>query len=1306
MRSSTGHHTSTQSCGNILETLPVMICRFLLPEGVITLANRACCECLGKNPSDIIGRGFLEFVPVEEHERLRGHLASLSRETACTFEHRLSTSRGERRLRTTFQAIGDHAGNTIACQSVSEDITDRVILEERLRLSEEKAGAILNAQHETVIVVDRDCRILAINEPGARRQNKSVSELVGTSARDLHHWLPLLSEKALEVFRTGTPATIDADCDCVIIHARIFPILGSDSTVDQVVICSRKTSRLVMTEPSFDESLQQIRQLADLLPEAMFAIDLEGRVVMWNKAMEELTRVMAGDMLGKSDHEYALPFYHIRRPFLIDLVLNPGSEIETCYYSSVTREGDTLLAEVVSLRWWNRSLSCRARPIYDSRGRVLGAIESLRDITEQKRAEIAIRQSEKRFRKAVEMSPFATMILGADGSLKYVNQRFTEVFGYNPEEIPHIEDWFDLAYPDTCTREQARGTFINAMEHFPLGNNAPSTFDVRCRNGETKTIVFRLVVLDDSQPLITYEDITECRCAEKALRESEERFRKMAEVSPDIFWIATPDLSRNIYLSPAFEKIFGIPREQLYRDAKAWPRIIHPEDREKTIALFEKALGQDREIEYRIVRPDGTIRRVRDRVSSIRDNQGAVMAITGMVEDITERRQAEEDLRVSEQCYRLLAENVQDVIWVVDKDLHFTYVSPSVERVHGFTVEETLRADYQDFVTPGSLSLILAKIQEENLELLLSDQGHDPSWSRTLELEVIRKDKTLITAEITVSVLPDEKGAPSGLIGVTRDITKRRRAEDALRESEERFRKIAEVSSDLFWMVTPDWSRTMYVSAAFEKIFGIPCDEVYRDPLAWLELVHPEDLEREKNLVQNYAGQDQEHEYRIVRRDGTIRWIKNRGSSMRDAEGNVLFLSGMAEDITERKQAEEERRTYEMRLMRAQKMEAIGTLAGGIAHDFNNILSAIIGYSELAQEDLDHDSHAHTCIEEILKAGERATDLVRQILTFSRQVETVRRPVKVHLIAKEVLKLLRSSIPSTITLREHIDSSSGAVFADATQIHQVIMNLCTNAYQAMLGKAGEITLSLESVRLDSRSASRCLHLHEGPYLKLSVRDTGCGMDHETMRRIFDPFFTTKEKGKGTGLGLATVHGIVADLGGAVLVESRPGEGSSFDVYLPRCTDEAGDSPSKGGQPATGNGECILLVDDEEAIVHFTRAMLEQLGYTVCSMTSSIDALMTFKADPERFNLVITDQTMPSLTGMQLASNILGIRPGVPIILTTGFSETLTPEAALSQGISQYVEKPFTKNTLAAAIRRALLHEKILHGNPNCEMTYL
>ncbi|MEN6446820.1 MAG: PAS domain S-box protein [Syntrophaceae bacterium] len=1179
MRSSTEHHTSTLSCGNILETLPVMICGFLSPEGVITLANRACCECLGKNPPDIIGRGFLEFIPVEEHERIREHLASLSRETTCTFEHRLSTSRGERRLRTTVQAIGDHTGNTIECQSVSEDITDRVHLEEQIRLSEEKTQVLLNATHETVIIVDRDFRILAINESGAQRQKKSVQELIGTSARDLHHWLPLLSEKIIEAFRTGTPATIDVDCDCVITHVRIFPILGSDSTVDQVVICSRKTSRLVMTEPSFDESLQQIRQLADLLPEAMLAIDLEGRVVMWNQAMEGLTRVMAGDMLGKSDHEYALPFYKIRRPFLIDMVLDPDREIDMSYYSSVSREGDTLLAEAISLPWWNRSLSCRARPIYDSWGRIVGAIESLRDITEQKRTE-------------------------------------------------------------------------------------------------------------------------------EALRASEERFRMMAEVSPDIFWIATPDLSRNIYLSPAFEKIFGIPREQLYCDAKAWPRIIHPEDREKTLALFEKALGQDRELEYRIMRPDGTIRWVRDRVSSIRDDQGAVMAITGMVEDITERRQAEEALRLSEQCYRLLAENVRDVIWVVDKDLRFNYVSPSIERMHGFTVEEALRADYRDFVTPRSLSLILAKIREENLELLLSEQGHDPSWSRTLELEVIRKDKTLITAEITVSVLPDEKGAPSGLIGVTRDITERRRAEDALRESEERFRKMAEVSSDLFWMVTPDWSRTIYASAAFEKIFGISCEEVYRDPLAWLTLVHPEDLAREKNFLKSFSGQDHDHEYRIVRPDGTVRWIQNRGSSIRDAEGNVLFLTGMAEDITERKQAGEERRTYEMRLMRAQKMEAIGTLAGGIAHDFNNILSAIIGYSELAQEDLDHDSHAHTCIEEILKAGERATDLVRQILTFSRQVETERRPVKVHLIAKEVLKLLRSSIPSTIALREHIDRTSGAVFADATQIHQVIMNLCTNAYQAMLGKAGEITLSLESVRLDSRSASQCLHLHEGPYLKLSVRDTGCGMDHETMRRIFDPFFTTKEKGKGTGLGLATVHGIVHDLGGAVLVESRPGEGSSFDVYLPRCTDEAGDSPPKGGQPAAGNGECILLVDDEEAIVHFTRAMLEQLGYTVCSMTSSIDALMTFKADPERFNLVITDQTMPSLTGMQLASSILVMRPDMPIILTTGFSETLTPEAALSQGICQFVEKPFTKSTLAAAIRRALLHEKILHGKPNCEMTYL
>jgi PAS domain S-box-containing protein len=524
------------------------------------------------------------------------------------------------------------------------------------------------------------------------------------------------------------------------------------------------------------------------------------------------------------------------------------------------------------------------------------------------------------------------------------------------------------------------------------------------------------------------------------------------------------------------------------------------------------------------------------------------------------------------------------------------------------------------------------------------------------------------------------------------DITEKRKTEEALRESEEKFRRMAEVSPEIFWMATLDWSRTIYVSPAFERITGITLDEAYRDPRVFLEIVHQDDMSLVKSVIETIQEQDMEFEFRIIRKDGSMRWISFRSSLIIDEQGNPLYLTGIAEDITERKLSEEERNTYEARLMRSQKLEAIGTLAGGIAHDFNNILSAIIGYSELSLDDLPQDSTVRDSIHEILKAGDRARDLVKQILTFSRKMETEYRPIRIQVIAREALKLLRSSIPSTISITEHIDPDASPVLADASQIHQIIMNLCTNAYHAMLPAGGEMTISLEQLFLDSEFTALHPGLHEGIYLRLVVSDTGCGMDAETLKRIFDPFFTTKEKGQGTGLGLSTVHGIVSSLGGAVVATSTIAGGSTFEVYIPVIQAQEEDTEEPDYDLVQGSGESILLVDDEEAILQFAKAMLEQLGYRVTPVSSSIEALKIFSSAPDSFDLVVTDQTMPGMTGSTLATEVMKTRP-LPVILMTGYSETITPEEALAKGIEEYLEKPFTRQAIVRAIQRCLQERK-------------
>ena len=401
-------------------------------------------------------------------------------------------------------------------------------------------------------------------------------------------------------------------------------------------------------------------------------------------------------------------------------------------------------------------------------------------------------------------------------------------------------------------------------------------------------------------------------------------------------------------------------------------------------------------------------------------------------------------------------------------------------------------------------------------------------------------------------------------------------------------------------------------------------------------------------------------------------------------ENKMLVLE---REIKQRKLAEEKRKKLEEELQQAQKMEAIGTLAGGIAHDFNNVLYSIIGYTELTMDDVPEGSLAQKNLTEVLKGALRAKDMVRQILAFSRKDDIQKKPVKIQPVVKEALKLLRASIPTTIEIRQSIDEDCGPVLAASTQIHQVVMNLATNAYQAMQEKGGflELTLMEEEIGSDDSNPD----LHPGRYLKLTVSDTGHGMNSVVLKKIFDPYFSTKGPGEGTGMGLAVVHGIVKSHGGNITVYSKLGEGTIFHVYLPLI--EAGPVEPKTvpAEPTPTGTEHILFVDDEEPIVRMMQQILERLGYQVTSRTSSVEALEAFKAKPDEYDLVITDMTMPNMTGVELAPRLREIRSDIPIIMCTGFSETIDEDRAKNMGIPAYIMKPFLIDEIAKTIRKVL-----------------
>ncbi|MFP4307590.1 MAG: ATP-binding protein [Desulfococcaceae bacterium] len=547
----------------------------------------------------------------------------------------------------------------------------------------------------------------------------------------------------------------------------------------------------------------------------------------------------------------------------------------------------------------------------------------------------------------------------------------------------------------------------------------------------------------------------------------------------------------------------------------------------------------------------------------------------------------------------------------------------------------------------------------------------EETWRRELESEVERRTEALQKANAALTL----------------EIAQRNRAQAELRQSEDRYRLLFDTILHGFVLAEQceaengksPGHRILEVNPAFETMSGLRREE-------WtgrmLDDAFPDmDGKWHDRLAEvSESGRSIRFESYLPSLDRHMDIVAFRPRPERIA---LLFS-----DLTPGKR-------LEAQLRQAQKMESIGTLAGGIAHDFNNILFPIMGYAEMAREELTEDSGPGAYLREILRATGRARDLVNQILAFSRQTEQEIRPLQVQPILKEALHLLRASIPSSIDIRRHIDAHCGAVLGDPSQIHQIVMNLCTNAYHAMQPGGGRLGVGLEEVDISASDADENLNLSPGRYVRLTVSDTGGGIPPVDLERIFEPYYTTKEQGKGTGLGLAVVHGIARRSGGTVTVYSEVGKGATFHVFLPRISSEA--APVSGvEQPLPTGNERILVVDDEAPITGMLEQMLTRLGYTVTVRTQSQDALNLFRKNPDRFDLVLTDMTMPGLDGVQLTRALLEQRPGLPIILCTGFSESVSEEEARAAGVRAYLMKPVVRSQLARAIREALAagHETI------------
>ncbi len=777
----------------------------------------------------------------------------------------------------------------------------------------------------------------------------------------------------------------------------------------------------------------------------------------------------------------------------------------------------------------------------------------------------------------------------------------------------------------------------------------------------------------------TYEEL-ERRVQELEKMESELEYSKEMLQVYEKASLGYQSLDKNghyLTVNQTWLNTLGYAKEEVI--GKSFADFIHPDWQHHFKENFSrfKSIGEILGAEFEMVKKNGDLIKVSLTGKISRDKKGGFHQTHCIFHDITQRKRTEEDLQKSEEQFRNLYDEAPVGYFEYDLQGNITRVNHTELKMLGYTSEEMIGQPCWKFI-----------VDEAAREQIIAKLRGDRPPAVGLERTYRRKDGSTFPVLFQDRLLLDEDGHIKGIRTAIQDITERKQAEEELRKQLDFSESLIETAHTIILVLDPQ-GRIVRFNPYMEELLGYDLDEVKgRD---WFETFIKQENDNTVKSVFLKAVDDIQTRGNvnpIIAKDGRVILVEWYDKTLKDKDGGVAGLLAIGQDITERKQAEAEREKLQAQLNQAQKMESIGSLAGGIAHDFNNLLFPIVGLSEMMLDDFPPGSMEHQNLHEIFQAGKRGRELVQQILSFSRQSEQHPIPVHIQKILKEAIKLCRATIPADITINRDIQIDSSPVMADPTQIHQIAMNLITNAFHAVEPAGGTITVKLKEVDF-SHEDDPGVHLASGRYAVLSVSDTGTGIDPAIINKIFDPYFTTKEKGRGTGLGLATVYGIVKIHGGDIRVHSEIGKGSSFHVYLPLMEKAQESDPEKEMIPhPTGTGH-ILLVDDEKPIVHLEKQMLERLGYSITCFSSSVDALAAFKTDPSRFDLVITDMNMPNLNGMQLAEKLTAIRSDIPVIICTGFSERINKENSAAKGVRGLLMKPVVMKDLAQKVREVL-----------------
>jgi two-component system cell cycle sensor histidine kinase/response regulator CckA len=1006
-----------------------------------------------------------------------------------------------------------------------------------------------------------------------------------------------------------------------------------------------------------EEALKFRAQLLDVVQDSIIAHDLEGAIIYANEAAAQARGYTKEELLGKSIWDLIAPGerqHSLQR--LCDL--QAGKVLEPFESTHISKGGTEFPVEV------HGHLSQRnGKKIF------LGVA---RDITDRKRAEEAQRESEERYRTLFETAPYCMCMMDLQLNIIMRNQAGIRLFELK-EKGGQPRNYLDFVAPED--RERTISAFVGLIE---TGQVRTLEVNLLKRDGTRLPCLISASLIQDAsgrpQAIIgVAQDVSDLRRAEDALANHLQFMRVLLDTIPNPIFYKD---AQGAYLScnKAFGELLGITPEEIFGKTvyDLHPKELADKYHQMDLVVLQNAAGQVYEVPLQAA--DGTRHHVMIHKATFANAEGNVMGLVGTIVDISDLKRAEEAIRESEARLRAIFEHAPVGITMVDPSGRFLQTNPAFQAILGYSATELQNLTFQQLTHPEDLPGNL-QLQEE----LLAGQRQYYS----LEKRYLRKDGEIVWVYLMLSRLTNARGEVR-VVGTVLDITAQKRAEAALRESEQRFRLMAETIQDAFWISSPKLATKVYVSPGYQTIFGRNCEELYQSPQSFLEAVHPDDRElvQSQIMLNESQGLPFSQEFRIIRPDGSVGWIHNRGFPVKDDQGRVILYTGVARDITER-------RTLEQQLLLAQKMEAVGRLAGGVAHDFNNLLMAIASYGEIMREKIPKDDLLYSYLEDILKATDRATALTGQLLTFSRKYIARPRVIDLNQVILDLKRMLQRLITEDIELKIITAPSLGKVKADPGYLNQIIMNLVINARDALVC-GGQIIVETSEVNFDTSRPTRFGVAPPGPYVALEVSDSGIGINEEVQTHIFEPFFTTKEPGKGTGLGLSIVYGVIKQSGGFIDLESEPGLGSTFTIYLPRLEAEVEPTETKAPKRKKFRGEeTILMVEDEDVLRTLLAKFLRLHGYAVLEARHGDEALQICAQHQGPIHLMVTDVVMPKMSGRVLADRISSSRPEMKVLFMSGYTEDEVVQRGVADLSVAFLQKPFKPIDLARQIQVVL-----------------